>query len=91
MSTDPRQIRIADYTYSLPEDRIARYPLPDRSAAKLLQYRAGTITTHTFRDLPELLPPGTLLIGNQTRVIHARLHFILPTGKPLEIFCLEPL
>ena len=86
-----RRLRIADYTYDLPEERIARYPLPDRSSAKLLQYREGNISQHVFRKLPDLLPPGTLLIGNQTRVIHARLHFTLASGKPLEIFCLEPL
>ena len=91
MPIDPREIRIADYTYPLPEARIARYPLPDRSAARLLQYHDGKISSHTFRELPALLPPGTLLIGNQTRVIHARLRFTLATGKPLEIFCLEPL
>ncbi|WP_420458004.1 S-adenosylmethionine:tRNA ribosyltransferase-isomerase [Neolewinella sp.] len=86
-----RRLRIADYTYELPEERIARYPLADRSSAKLLQYKDGEISKHIFRDLPDLLPRGTLLVGNQTRVIHARLQFTLETGKPLEIFCLEPL
>ena len=86
-----REIRITDYTYPLPDERIARYPLADRSAAKLLEYREGSLRTHRFRELPELLPEGTLLIGNQTKVIHARLPFTLATGKPLEIFCLEPL
>ncbi len=86
-----RRLRIADFTYALPDERIARYPLVDRSSAKLLQYKDGAISEHVFRDLPNLLPKGTLLIGNQTRVIHARLQFTLETGKPLEVFCLEPL
>ncbi len=91
MSPDARDLRIEDFDYPLPDDRIARYPLPDREQARLLQYRGGEITGHHFTDLPPLLPPGTLLIGNRTRVIHARLHFPLPDGRPLEIFCLEPL
>ena len=86
-----RRLRIVDFTYELPDERIARYPLADRSSAKLLQYKDGAISEHVFRDLPDLLSPGTLLVGNQTRVIHARLQFTLETGKPLEIFCLEPL
>ena len=53
--------------------------------------RMVTISEHVFSDLPDLLPSGSLLVGNQTRVIHARLQFTLETGKPLEIFCLEPL
>ena len=86
-----RRLRIADFTYELPDERIARYPLDDRSSAKLLQYKDGELSEHVFRDLPDLLSPGTLLVGNQTRVIHARLQFSLETGKSLEIFCLEPL
>lgn len=84
------QTRIEDFTYSLPDDRIARHPLAERDAAKLLHYKNGQINDHHFRELPELLPPGTLLIGNATRVIHARLHFDLPNGRQIEIFCLDP-
>ena len=91
MKTDPRQLQIEHYDYPLPDERIARYPLADRAEAKLLHYRHGTIDDRIFRELPELLPPGTLLIGNSTRVIHARLHFPLATGRSVEIFCLEPL
>ncbi|THH39625.1 S-adenosylmethionine:tRNA ribosyltransferase-isomerase [Neolewinella litorea] len=91
MTPDARALRIDDYDYSLPDERIARYPLPDRAQAQLLHYREGRIDTHRFAKLPELLPAGTLVIGNQTRVIHARLLFTLPDGRPLEIFCLEPL
>ncbi len=91
MKMDPRELRIEDFDYTLPDERIARYPLADRAAAKLLHYREGEITEGQFRDLPQLLPTGTLLIGNSTRVIHARLHFPLSTGRTVEIFCLEPM
>ena len=91
MNTDPRQLQIEYYDYPLPDERIARYPLADRAEAKLLHYRDGLITDRVFRELPDLLPPGALLIGNSTRVIHARLHFPLATGRTVEIFCLEPL
>ncbi|NJB86025.1 S-adenosylmethionine:tRNA ribosyltransferase-isomerase [Lewinella marina] len=91
MTPDARALRIDDYDYALPDERIARYPLPDRARAKLLHYRAGEMESLHFADLPDLLPAGTLVIGNQTRVIHARLHFTLADERPLEIFCLEPL
>lgn len=91
MSTSTgRQIRIESFTYDLPDHRIARHPLPQRDAAKLLHFKDGVISDHHFHDLPKLLPPGTLLIGNATRVIHARLHFELPNGRTIEIFCLDP-
>ncbi|MGB3800904.1 MAG: S-adenosylmethionine:tRNA ribosyltransferase-isomerase [Lewinella sp.] len=91
MMIDPRELRIDDFDYPLPDDLIARYPLTDRAAAKLLYYHEGTVTDRHFRELPDLLPADTLLLGNRTRVIHARLHFPLPTGRTVEIFCLEPL
>ena len=91
MATSARDLAITDFSYSLPDDRIARYPLPERSAAKQLIYRDGAIEVSTFAQLPEHLPAGTLLIGNRTRVIHARLFFPLAEGKrPIEIFCLDP-
>ncbi|PHI18517.1 S-adenosylmethionine tRNA ribosyltransferase [Lewinellaceae bacterium SD302] len=89
--TSAREFRIEDFTYELPDDRIARHPLAERDAAKLLHYHDGMIDDHHFWELPELLPPGTLLVGNATRVIHARLHFELPNGRQIEIFCLDPL
>lgn len=91
MSTDARQLRIDDFTYELPDERIANHPLHDRSQAKLLEYREGKISEHIFRDLPELLPTDTLLISNQTRVIHARLLVPIDTARTIEVFCLEPL
>ena len=90
MSTDPRKLSIKDYTYDLPEDRIAGYPLEDRSASSLLVYRAGSITTDIFRQLPDYLPPGTRMFFNNTRVIHARLRFREANGAQIECFCLEP-
>jgi S-adenosylmethionine:tRNA ribosyltransferase-isomerase len=92
MIPNPRDLRIADFTYELPAERIARYPLPERDRAKLLRYRGGKIDVHTFRDMPDLLPAGTLLIGNESRVIHARLYLpVAGSERTVEIFCLEPL
>lgn len=83
-------IPIADYDYDLPDERIARHPLPERDASKLLLYRGGTIGEARFSELPELLPEDTLLVFNDTRVVRARLLFFKETGARVEIFCLEP-
>ena len=83
-------IQIADFAYDLPDERIAKYPLAERDASKLLVYDHGTIGERHFRDLPELLPEGSLLVMNNTRVIQARLHFRKETGALIEVFCLEP-
>ena len=80
---DPRSLRIADVTYTLPPERIAQHPLADRDASKLLVYRDGTIADRVFRDLPELLPPAALLVMNDTRVVNARLHFRKDTGAEI--------
>jgi len=87
---DARSIKISDYTYSLPEDKIARYPLPERDASKLLIYRNGVITEDIYRNIDQFLPTGSLLIFNNTRVTEARLLFHKPSGGVIEIFCLEP-
>ena len=86
----PQHIHINDYTYPLPEARIAKYPLAERDASKLLVYRQGKIDEMRFRDLPEVLPKGALLVFNNTRVIRARLLFRKETGAAIEVFCLEP-
>lgn len=86
----PKNIRIADFAYDLPDERIAKYPLAERDTSKLLIYNHGTISHRQFRDLPELLPEGSLLVMNNTRVIQARLHFRKETGALIEVFCLEP-
>jgi len=91
MIHDPGDIRIEDYTYDLPADRIAKYPLPVRDTSKLLVWRGSEIKDSHFRQLPEILDQGTLLVFNNTRVIRARLIFVKETGAVIEIFCLEPL
>jgi S-adenosylmethionine:tRNA ribosyltransferase-isomerase len=90
MSAHPKELKIKDFTYALPEERIAKFPLEERSAAKLLLYQGGNIQDHTFTALPALLPPQALLVFNNTRVVQARLHFQRPTGSIIEVFCLEP-
>ncbi len=86
----PQQIHISNYAYALPDDRIAKYPLAERDASKLLIYRGGQIRETLFRHLPDCLPDGALLVFNNTRVIRARLLFRKDTGAMIEIFCLEP-
>ena len=90
MLSELKNIRIDDYDYPLPDERIARYPLAERDQSKLLCLRGERLSEHRFRDLPGLLPQGTMLVFNDTRVIHARLFFRKPTGSTIEIFCLEP-
>lgn len=83
-------LRMEDYDYPLPDERIARYPLEDRSSSRLLVYRKGVIGEAHFFDLPKLLPQTTLLVRNNSRVIRARLHFHRATGAMVEVFCLDP-
>ena len=90
MNIRPQEIQIADYDYPLPDERIAKYPLPDRSSSKLLRYQAGEIEEFTFRDLPRLLPKGAVLVRNNSKVIRARLLFHKDSGARIEIFCLDP-
>lgn len=84
------QINISDYNYTLPDDRIAKYPLSERDLSKLLVYRNGDISESTFRNIPEYLPEGHLMVFNDTKVVPARLHFQRESGAHIEIFCLEP-
>ncbi|MEZ0607969.1 S-adenosylmethionine:tRNA ribosyltransferase-isomerase [Fibrella sp. WM1] len=78
------------YQYDLPDERIARFPLPQRDGSKLLVYRQGKLAHHTFRDLPDLLPPNSYLVFNNTKVIPARLLFTRSTGGIVELFLLNP-
>lgn len=88
---DPRNIDIKEYNYPLPDDKIAKHPLSQRDACKLLVRNPdGAVSDHRFSELPELLPEDSLLIYNNTRVINARLRFRKPSGALIEIFCLEP-
>lgn len=84
-------IRIEDYNYPLPDERIAKYPLAERDSSYLLHYDGnGGISRHIFREMPDLLPDGALMIFNDTKVVPARLHFVRDTGARIEIFCLQP-
>ncbi|RYY39654.1 MAG: S-adenosylmethionine:tRNA ribosyltransferase-isomerase [Chitinophagaceae bacterium] len=83
-------LSLQDFDYTLPDDRIAAFPLPERDASRLLVSESGKITDRSFRDLPSLLPEGATLVFNDTRVIEARIHFQKPTGGIIELFCLEP-
>ncbi|MEM9526153.1 MAG: S-adenosylmethionine:tRNA ribosyltransferase-isomerase [Bacteroidota bacterium] len=92
MPQSARDLSMDVFAYELPDARIARYPVGERDAAKQLHYRDGKISQHIFRELPQHLPESSLLVGNRTRVIHARLFFPLGEAKrPIEIFCLDPL
>lgn len=90
MLSELKNIRIADYDYPLPEERIAKFPMEQRDHSKLLCLKDGAISEHHFYDLPTLLPKDTLLVFNDTKVIHARLFFQKETGAVIEVFCLEP-
>jgi len=83
-------VNIKDYDYYLPEDRIAKYPLPERDKSKLLLYRNGEISESLFENIVTYLPQDSFLVFNDSKVIHARLLFRKPTGANIEIFCLEP-
>lgn len=85
------EIRIEDYNYPLPDERIAKYPLTQRDASKLLCYKDAQITENRFSDISEILPADHLMVFNDTKVVPARLHFQRPTGAHIEIFCLEPI
>lgn len=86
----PRNISISDYTYTLPDERIAAHPLPERDDSKLLVYRDGNIREDIYRNLAAHLPENSLLVFNNTKVIQARILFQKASGGMIEIFCLEP-
>lgn len=88
---DTRHIKISDYNYPLPDERIAKFPLPVRDQSKLLVYRHGEVSESLFTSLPDYIEPGELMVFNNTKVIQARLHFRKETGALIEIFCLEPI
>ena len=84
------KIKIQDYSYVLPQERIAKYPLENRDSSKLLVYNKGVIQESVFRTLPSFVPEGSLMVFNNTKVVPARLFFRKETGAVIEIFCLEP-
>lgn len=87
---ETKHIRISDYDYPLSDERIAKFPLPERDSSKLLVYRHGEVSEDRFTSLPQYLKPGMLMVFNNTKVIQARLHFRKETGALIEVFCLEP-
>lgn len=87
---DPALIRINDYDYILPADKIPDFPEGERSASKLLAYRNGAISDHSFHEIESMLNPGDMLVFNNTRVIKARLRFRKSSGAEIEIFLLDP-
>jgi S-adenosylmethionine:tRNA ribosyltransferase-isomerase len=86
----PKNLLITDFTYTLPDDLVAKYPLAERDESKLLQYKNGSITVDQYKNIDEHLPEDSLLVFNNTRVVEARILFKKPTGGVIEIFCLEP-
>jgi S-adenosylmethionine:tRNA ribosyltransferase-isomerase len=91
MEENPKHIHISEFSYPLPDERIAKFPLAERDSSKLLLYRHGEIGETIFRSLPDYIPAGSLMVFNNTKVIQARLHFRKETGALIEVFCLEPL
>ena len=100
---DTKHIRVSDYSYELPDERIAKFPMAQRDQSKLLVYRHGEVGDDRFFNLPDYLPEGALMVFNNTKVIQARLHFRKPVvghaseragaaiqGALIEIFLLEP-
>lgn len=91
LKSETKEIQIAEYTYDLPDCRIAKHPLQNRDVSKLLVYRGGEIKERVFDQLPLEIASGTKMVFNNTKVIQARLIFHKETGARVEIFCLEPL
>lgn len=87
---DTKHIHIKDYNYELPDERIAKYPVAQRDHSKLLIYNKGEISEDMFYNISKYLPAGSLMVFNNTRVIHARIHFKKSTGALIEVFLLEP-
>ncbi|MDA3891829.1 MAG: S-adenosylmethionine:tRNA ribosyltransferase-isomerase [Salinivirgaceae bacterium] len=85
-----KQIKIDEYNYNLPDEKIAKYPLKRRDESKLLISDNETIKEDTFKNLGAYLPNNSLLVANNTKVIRARLEFFKDTGARIEVFCLEP-
>lgn len=90
MNSSPKQLEIKDFDYDLPDEKIAKHPLAERDASKLLIYKDGAIKADNFTHLANYLPENALIIFNNTKVVEARLLFKKATGTTIEIFCLEP-
>ena len=88
---DTKHIKISEFNYPLPDERIAKFPLSTRDESKLLVYRHGEVSEDRFTSLPSYLESGEMMVFNNTKVIQARLHFRKETGALIEVFCLEPI
>ena len=88
---DTKHIKISEFNYPLPDERIAKFPLSVRDESKLLVYRQGEVSEDHFTSLPDYLEQGEMMVFNNTKVIQARLHFRKETGALIEVFCLEPI
>lgn len=86
----PKEIRIEDYHYELPAEKIAQYPLEQRHESRLLVWQKGDIVESNYENIAQAIPTGSTLIFNNTKVIEARLLFQKETGGVIELFCLEP-
>lgn len=91
MISNVQNINIAEYDYPLPDERIAKYPLPERDASKLLILKNSQIGEDHFRNIGNYLPEKSVLVFNETKVVRARLQFVKDSGAAIEIFCLEPI
>lgn len=89
MKSKPGEISIHDFTYDLPDERIARHPLANRDQSKLLVYKSGNISESRFADLPSEIPAQALMVFNNTRVVRARLQLKRVSGAAVEIFCTD--
>jgi S-adenosylmethionine:tRNA ribosyltransferase-isomerase len=85
-----QEIKLSDYTYDLPDERIAKFPLPKRDESKLQVYQHGQITHDIFKNLTDYLPKNCTLVFNNTKVIPARIHFQKSTGAIIQLFLLHP-
>lgn len=91
MIEEVQNISIEDYNYPLPDERIAKYPLSERDASKLLVLKGNRLQSSHFKNIGDFLPNDSLLIFNETKVVRARLQFTKESGANIEIFCLEPI
>jgi S-adenosylmethionine:tRNA ribosyltransferase-isomerase len=86
----PKDLRINEHSYLLPDERIAKYPLKERDTAKLLVYKNETITDSNYKQIAAYIPASSLMIFNQAKVVNARLLFRKESGGAIEVFCLAP-
>ena len=89
--TNMQNIKLSDYTYDLPDERIAKFPLSKRDESKLLVYQRGEISHTVFKNITDYLPKNSLLVFNNTKVIPARIYFQKSTGAVIQLFLLHPI